>query len=193
VDTAVLTVDPQRRLSVVLAGSAGSDRRLPGSFLHEGELLTEAVRRSLREKVGIEGLDPQQLHVFDALDRDDRGWVLSVAHVDVVPFDRLSAATTVHLVPVTEARDLLYDHDEIVRRAVEWLRGEYLERPDPRRLLREPFTLRDLQRVHEAVAGRDLPRDTFRRGMQDKLRETGRMQTGVVGKPARLWERKPAV
>ena len=38
------------------------------------------------------GLNPRQLHVFDAPDRDDRGWVLSVAHCDVVPVDRLPLA-----------------------------------------------------------------------------------------------------
>lgn len=189
VDTAVLTVDDQRRLAVVLAGDTGAARRLPGTFLHEGEVLADAVRRALREKVGIEGLRPEQLHVFDRPGRDDRGWVLSVAHVDVVPFDQLSAASAVHLVPVNEASDLKYDHDEIVRRAVQWLRAEYRHQPDPRHLLREPFTLRDLQRMHEAVCGRDLPRDTFRRGMEPKLRPTGRLTSGVVGKPARLWER----
>src|SRR3984885_13436405 len=57
---------------------------LPGTFLHEGELLLDAVQRCLLEKAGVEGTRPRQLHVFDKPNRDDRGWVLSVAHMDVV-------------------------------------------------------------------------------------------------------------
>src|SRR4051812_47939943 len=88
VDTAVLTVAPDRRgLHVLLVRrngkDDGSDWALPGTFLHEGETLAEAVLRSLKEKAGLLGRAPQQLHVFDAPDRDPRGWVLSVAHVDV--------------------------------------------------------------------------------------------------------------
>ena len=47
------------------------------------------MQRCLREKAGVEGTRPRQLHVFDKPDRDDRGWVLSVAHMDVVRPERL--------------------------------------------------------------------------------------------------------
>lgn len=190
VDTAVLTVTPDGFLAVVLAGEGRGQRRLPGTFLHERERLSDAVLRSLRTKVGIEGLQPEQLRVFDNPRRDPRGWVLSVAHVDVVPFRDLSAVTAGHVVPVDDAGHLLYDHDDVLRIAVEWLRSQYLDMPDPRRLLGETFTLRDLQHLHEAVAGHPWMRDTFRRKMERRLRETGRLTSGVVGKPARLWVRE---
>ncbi|WIB61446.1 NUDIX domain-containing protein [Curtobacterium sp. MCLR17_007] len=58
---------------------------LPGTFVHEGERLADAALRWPREKAGVTGLAPRQLHVFDDPVRDDRGWVLSVARLDVVP------------------------------------------------------------------------------------------------------------
>jgi len=186
VDTAVLTV-ADGRLQVVLVESDG-ELRLPGAFLHEGEVLADAVRRSLRDKAGLTGLDPVQLHVFDALGRDDRGWVLSVAHVAVVPASALGPLP--RLTPVEEAVGLRYDHDAIVRLAVDWLRTRYRDDPDPDGLLPAEFTLRDLQLVHEAVLGERVMKDAFRRGMIDGLVETGRLSTGSVGKPARLWRRK---
>ncbi|GAA2753513.1 NUDIX hydrolase [Amnibacterium kyonggiense] len=186
VDTAVLTV-ADRRLQVVLVESDG-ELRLPGTFLHEGEVLADAVTRSLDEKAGITGIDPVQLHVFDALGRDDRGWVLSVAHVAVVPMTALDPLP--HLTPVDQAVGLRYDHDRIVRLAVDWLRDRYRATPDPDGLLREEFTLRDLQVLHEAVLGEPVMKDAFRRGMVDGLVETGRMSTGTVGKPARLWRHR---
>ena len=82
VDTALLSPDPEQGLVVLLVRRTdGTGWALPGTFLHEGERLADAVKRSLRDKAGVRGLHPHQLHVFDDPNRDDRGWVLSVAHV----------------------------------------------------------------------------------------------------------------
>ena len=189
VDTAVLTIAPEGSLSVALVRSE-NEWRLPGTFLHEGEVLADAVRRSLRDKAAITGVDPHQLHVFDALDRDDRGWVLSVAHFVAVRSDYLEIdGSGASLVPVSSSGELKYDHTAIVERAVSELRRQYRRQPDPFGLLVEPFTIRELQRIHEAVAGETLMRDTFRRRMEAMLRPTGSVTSGVVGKPAREFTR----
>ena len=196
VDTAVLTVpDGADTVHVLLVRRAGSHEKgawaLPGTFLHPGETLADAVLRSLRDKAGVQGLAPRQLHVFDDPHRDDRGWVLSVAHLDVVAWPRIAAAATaredVHLVPVEQAIGLPFDHDAIVTLAVTALRDRYRDHPDPDRLLPSPFTLHELRLLHEAVLGEPLLKDTFRRHMQPQLRATTRYREGVVGKPALLF------
>jgi 8-oxo-dGTP diphosphatase len=189
VDTAVLTVPDDGTLRVLLVRS-GDAWRLPGTFLHEGERLADAVLRSLRVKAGVTGLSPRQLHVFDDPHRDDRGWVLSVAHLDAVPASRLQIdEQNARLVPMTDVPTLPYGHQEIIALAVQTLRTDYTGLPDPAGLLAEPFTLRDLQGLHESVAGASLPRDTFRRAMQPLLRPTGGTLQGVVGKPPQLFVR----
>lgn len=185
VDTAVLTVD-EGRLSVALVERDGG-RRLPGTFLHEGELLAQAVERSLRDRTGLRGITPRQLHVFDALDRDDRGRVLSVAHLIALP---RTALHDVDLVPVTEAHGLDFDHDAIVERAVTALRDSYIDRPDPEELLGPEFTLLELHRLHCAIDPGTAQKDTFRRAMLPHLADLERLQEGVVGKPARLFRRR---
>lgn len=195
VDTAVLTVpqESDARLSVLLVRREGTHRHgqwlLPGTFLHPGETLSEAALRALRDKAAVQGLHPRQLRVFDDPQRDDRGWVLSVAHVDVVPAPRLgpSLQAAVILAPVDEITGLAFDHDAIVRLASQEMRARYREYPDPDRLLDEPFTLLQLQRLHEAVAGTGFVKDTFRRSMQERLLPTEEVSAGSVGKPARLW------
>ena len=169
---------------------------LPGTFLRERETLADAVLRCLREKAGISGRVPRQLQVFDEPGRDDRGWVLSVAHVDVVPLAALEEALKsdgVRLASVTGEPELIaglpYGHADIVAKAVEWLRAVYAEAPDPGALLEEPFTLKDLRELHEVVAGAPLMRDTFRRFMEPKLAGTGQMSDGTRGRPSRLWVR----
>lgn len=186
VDTAVLTVASGELCVGLLRDPRAHLRRLPGTFLHQGETLADAVRRSLREKAGIADVEPAQLHVFDALGRDSRGWVLSVAHLAAVRADALG---NLDLVPVTLAIDLDFDHDDIVRLAVARLRDDYSEHPDPAGLLPEVFTIAQLRGVHEAVAGERLQSDAFRRRMLGRLRETGGLQRGGVGKPAAQYRR----
>lgn len=200
VDVALLTVRDDR-LCVVLhqptAGFAAGQWALPGTFVRMDETLGEAALRALREKAGVPGRAPRQLRAFDALDRDERGRVVSVAHVDLV------AATTVNdavlaplegervLVPGRQ-RHLPFDHDQIAAEAARWARAAYRMVPDPEHLLGKTFTLLELRTLHAAVVGEaDTPgKDTFRRRMQDHLLDTGQRSSGHVGKPARLFERR---
>src|SRR5271166_2274373 len=169
VDTAVLSLDQDVGLVVLeVRRATGTGWALPGTFLHEGETLADAVDRSLREKANVRGLHPRQLHVFDDPHRDHRGWVLSVAHVDVVRLDRLASrfAETTRLMPAAAPGRLTYDHASIIARAVDHIRSRYLAEPDPDRLLDDEFTLRELRLAHEAIVGVALQRDAFRRTME---------------------------
>lgn len=197
VDTAVLTISDGRLCAVLVKSAvAASGWALPGTFLHPGETLADAVLRSLRDKAGISGRTPRQLHVFDDPERDPRGWVLSVAHVDVVPEWKLAEALQgddVRLAPVEDLvagkPKLPFDHPIILAKAVEYVRTAYADHPDPGELMREPFTLRELRLVHEVVAGEPLQRDTFRRLMESQLHATGEMSDGGRGRPSRLFGR----
>ena len=188
VDVALLTVR-DGRLSVLLHERPDGTRALPGVFVHIDETLANAALRALRDKACVTGQEPVQLRVFDDPSRDDRGRVLSVAHVDLVRIDRLGTGEHL-LAPIEDtASGLAFDHAEIVAHAAAWARALYTAAPDPRGLAGDTFTLLELQRVHEAVAGEPLQKDTFRRRMIDGLADTGRHTSGGVGKPARLYRR----
>ena len=100
--------------------------QLPSTFLHEGETLADAARRALPTKVDVEGVQPVQLVALDDPGRDGRGCVLSVAHLDVVPFGRLGALANpdIRLTPVTDTHALAFDHNPIVELAIDRLRAE---------------------------------------------------------------------
>ncbi len=192
VDTAVLTLDPEHGLVVLeVRRPTGTGWALPGTFIHEGETLAQAVDRSLRVKANVRGLHPRQLHVFDDPTRDDRGWVLSVAHVQVVRQEQLGDrfAETTRLLPVDAPGRLPYDHADIIKLAVEDVRTHYRDKPDPDGLLGDEFTLRELRIAHEAIAGRPLQRDTFRRAMEPHLVATGESSVRGRGRPAELFRR----
>jgi ADP-ribose pyrophosphatase YjhB (NUDIX family) len=167
----------------------GAPWALPGTFLHQGERLADAVTRSLTEKAGVTGGHPAQLAVFDDPQRDPRGWVLSVAHLAVIPYAALAEVLLadpeqVRLAPVSRPGPLPFDHPTILTAAKKELRRCYAERPDPGRLLGARFTMRELQDVHEAIMGTNLQKDTFRRAMESHLRGTETWSSGTVGRPS---------
>lgn len=193
------------------ADPAEGDWGLPGSFLRERERLADAVLRTLADKCAIKGLAPQQLQVFDDPGRDERGWVLTVAHLATVPADTIGKAIEnrpdLTLAPLIRPmgkqairpseelalpgrqRHLPFDHAEIVDLAVTDLRKRYRAAPDPADLLTEPFTLLELRRTHEAVFGEELQKDTFRRQMNPNIEEIEGWSDGTVGRPARLYRK----
>lgn len=207
VDVATVTVLPDQHLAVLLhkrTGDRSGEWALPGRFVRPRERLAQAVELALQEKVGLSpkvlrGRRPRQLHLFDDPDRDDRGWVLSAAHLLALPYDRLGthvdSRPDLALAPVIDGRvktpgrrRLPYGQDAIVRFALEEMRLRYGKEPDPERLLEdEPFTLAELMAVHLAVGGHPWQIDTFRRHMQAGLVETGELSSGRPGRPATLY------
>lgn len=191
VDTALLVLDGSVLMVLEVRRNDDTGWALPGTLLHPGERLVDAVDRSLRVKAGVRGLRPRQLHVFDDPSRDDRGWVLSVAHVAVVEAGRLSERLVdrTRLVPTSQPGRLPYGHGGIVSRAVDDLRLRYRAAPDPDGLLGAEFTVLELRLAHEAVAGERLQRDWFRRTMEPLLEATGTVVAGGRGRPAELFRR----
>lgn len=207
VDVATITVLPDHQLAILLhkrTGDRSGEWALPGRFVRPRERLAQAVELALQEKVGLSpkvlrDRRPRQLHLFDDPDRDDRGWVLSAAHLLALPYDRLGphvdSRPDLTLAPVVDGRvktpgrrRLPYGQDEIVRFALEEMRRLYGKEPDPERILEdEPFTLAELMAVHLAVGGHPWQIDTFRRHMQAGLVETGELSSGRPGRPATLY------
>lgn len=85
---------------------------------------------------------------------------------------------------------LPFEQDVIVQKSLQDLRARYKNLPDPDFLLPKTFTMYQLRKIHEAVLGRPLDKDLFRRTMEDKLARTGQMSVGTVGKPAQMFKRK---
>ncbi|WP_370892324.1 NUDIX domain-containing protein [Janibacter sp. GXQ6167] len=185
-------------------------RALPGGFVHDRETVAQTVSRVLATKVGIDGelpSPPRLLRVFDDPDRDDRSWVVSVAHSLSLPEASLRGARG-DLVPVRpdgrleHEMGLLFDHDQIVEAALAALRERYDFRyrfrdtfPDPDRFLPPPYTTRQLRRLHEAVVGARLHKDNFARRMSPHLSAVQRngqpvMSEGMRGRPAALYRPK---
>jgi 8-oxo-dGTP diphosphatase len=62
---------------------------------------------------------------------------------------------------------LLFDHDEMVRRALQTLRTRLSYHPIGFNLLPEKFTMPELQRLYETILGRTLDRRNFQKKIHD--------------------------
>lgn len=188
VDVSVLTVVDEQLNVVVVQSPWGP--ALPGTFIHPGETLADAAERALATKAGVSGLEFYQLGMFDAPARDNRGWVLSMAHGAAVRIAELPAET--ELMPITDGRPestLAFDHADMVAASVVELRNNYAAQVDPARLLPASFTLLQLRRLYEVVFHKQLPKDSFRRHFDDALTGTGRLSSAAGGRPAELYAR----
>ncbi len=82
-----------------------------------------------------------------------------------------------------------FDHRRILATAVSRLRGKIKFRPVVFELLPPTFTLLQLQRVVEALAGQPLHKQNFRRLVEKGglVEGTGKQASGTGGRPAELF------
>jgi len=90
---------------------------------------------------------------------------------------------------------MLHDHRRILATAIARLRAKIKYRPVVFELMPESFTLLQLQRAVEALAGRTLHKPNFRRliDQQALVEETGGLATETGGRPAKLFRFRPQV
>lgn len=83
-----------------------------------------------------------------------------------------------------------HDHRRILATAMARLRAKIRYHPVVFELMPETFTLWQLQQAFEAVAGRLLHKQNFRRFIEQQalVEETGAVERGVAGRPAKLFQ-----
>lgn len=188
VDVAVLTY-ADTTVKVLVVKHRRGQFALPGTFLHERELLTAAADRALAAKADLADAKFRQLAILDNPDRDDRGWVLSVAYTAAVPHSSLPAGAI--LLDAYAITDLAFDHADIVGLAVADLRERYAVAVDPAGFLGDAFSVSQLRQLYEVIFDRELQKDGFRRHVAGALISTGDYAQASTGRPAETFRRKP--
>lgn len=98
---------------------------LPGGFVDEFEPLEAAAVRELEEECGIRGVELWQFRAFGDPHRDPRGHTVSIGYLGVLtsPAQATAAddAADAQWFPLDRLPPLAFDHDEVVRAAVERL------------------------------------------------------------------------
>lgn len=184
----------------------------------QGEDLFDAAERELKEETHLErerdDVFLEQLYTFGKPGRDPRGRVITVAYYALISpeaYHRVQADDDAveakwfgigravlgeerHSAEVQFLPEMAFDHEEIMVKAIERVRGKIDYDPRlARALLPKEFTAKEFRRVHEIVKGETYDRSNFSKRFK-RMVEDGRFietdetkeQRGA-GRPARLY------
>lgn len=153
---------------------------LMGGFVDPAESLDSAAKRILHQLTGLENVYMEQLYVFGDLDRDPGGRIVSVSYFSLIKINEhdreLALKNGASWIPLSEMPELIFDHSNMVKKALRKLRIRARTQPIGFELLPEKFTIPQLQRLYEAIYQRPFDKRNFRRkllsmGLLEKLNE----------------------
>lgn len=140
---------------------------LMGGFVQENEAVDDAARRILAELTGLTEVYMDQVEAFGSLGRDTGERVISVAYYSMIDIDdydhELVKKHNAFWVSIDELPDLVFDHNEMVEKALVRLRQQVTDHPVVFNLLPGEFTLTKLQTAYEAILGEALDKRNFRK------------------------------
>ncbi|MEM7162829.1 MAG: NUDIX domain-containing protein [Bacteroidota bacterium] len=190
-------------------GILGQSPAIPGDLIRESEDLDRAAERILRELTGLEKIFLEQFHSFGKPDRisknKDIEWlktvraepdarVITVAYYSLIRSDSYEIAASsfakrAYWKPIDQIPELSFDHNEIIDEALKNLKFRIKYQPIGFELLPEKFTMRQLQRIYEAILGIKLDKRNFRRKILKMkfLIPSNEKQIGVPHKPAQFY------
>ena len=144
---------------------------LMGGFVKRDEDVDEAAKRVLFQLTGLHDIYMQQVGAFGSVNRDSGDRVVSVAYFALVEVsdvnDELTHQNSAYWESINEMPPLLFDHREMVERALNCLRALLHSQPVGFRLLPPLFTLSQLQQLYEAILGKQLDKRNFRKRINE--------------------------
>jgi 8-oxo-dGTP diphosphatase len=169
---------------------------LPGNLVNEDEDLDAGAARILHELTGLKDAHLEQLYTFGDVNRHPLGRVITVAYYSLIRIKKyklqpkVSFAKRAVWVSVSEIPQLAFDHNQIVDKALERLRGKLRYKPIGFELLPEKFTLTQLQDLYESILQIPIDKRNFRKKMltYDLLVELDEKQEGVSHRAAKLYK-----
>lgn len=167
---------------------------LPGDRLRINEHLREAAYNVLSRLTGLRDIYLEQLSAFGNMDRHPSDRVVTIAYYALVNISEnepkaASFASRAEWIPLSQIKDLAYDHNRILDKALRRLRRRFRGKPVGFELLPEKFTLSQLRRLYESALDQPLDKRNFRRKMlkMDFLIPLEEKQKDVAHKAARFY------
>ncbi|HWR74483.1 MAG TPA: NUDIX domain-containing protein [Bacteroidales bacterium] len=140
---------------------------LTGGFVQEKESLDAAASRVLHSLTGLSDLYMEQLYTYGATDRDPGARVISTAYFALIGIHELDPVIRrqngAHWRSISNLPELIFDHRNMVDRALTELVETVKVRPVGFELLPENFTLVQLQNLYEAIYQRSIDKRNFRK------------------------------
>lgn len=198
VDAIIFNYSTEGGLSILLVKRKNKPFKntwaLPGGFVDNDETLKKAIKREVKEEVGLKIKGPDFLSVFDTPERDPRGRVVSAAFCFYLndPLQTLNAgsdAKDAMWFGIEELPDLAFDHSTLIEASLNHLKNKCLNSTVIFKLLKDKFTFSEFQLLLEYITKTNFDRRNFKKkvlqmGILDQLNET---DSSSAGRPATLY------
>lgn len=197
IDNLIFSLQDNKLKILLIKHDKGASRgqwALPGGWIRYDENLRDAAARHLFALTGVKDLYLEQLKTFGRVNRLPKERVVTVAYYALIRMDlypivagpNAQAASWYH---VKDIPTLIYDHQEIVDYALNFLRHKVRHEPIGFNLLPKKFTLLQLQSLYEAILDVKLDKPNFRRKLikMNLLVKHDEKQVGVAHRAANLY------
>lgn len=153
---------------------------LMGGFVAPEESLDRSAQRIVSQLTGLDDVYMEQLFAFGDINRDAGGRIISVAYFSLIKINEHDSELVkkhgASWISVTQLPQLIFDHQDMVKKALRKLRIRARTQPIGFELLPEKFTIPQLQRLYEAIYQAPFDKRNFRRkllamGLLGKLNE----------------------
>jgi len=176
-------------------GTSDSYWALPGGLVKNDESLKDAVQRELREETNVSVDYFEQLFTFgDDIFRDPRNRVVSVAYFALVNPSKLeikadSDAENVQWFKISEVPAMAFDHNIILKKALERIKAKLTYEPIGFDLLPKEFLFSELENLYCTILDKEIERRNFRKKILSFgiVEETENYSPIKTGRPAKLF------
>jgi len=138
---------------------------LIGGFLKKQENINKAASRILNRLTGLHDIYMEQVHTYSKLDRDPKERTISVSYFALIDIAHqckdLLKDNPIKWFDIKDRPDLIFDHNKMVKDALASLRNKISNKPIGFQLLPEKFTMRQLQKMYEAILDTELDKRNF--------------------------------
>ncbi|RZL57723.1 MAG: NUDIX domain-containing protein [Pedobacter sp.] len=128
---------------------------LMGGFIGNDEDLDGAAKRILLELTGLHDVYLEQLNAYGSPDRDPIERTISVVYFALIDINKYSAQINdqyhAEWFKTTDVPELIFDHNEMVKSAMDKIRYQAALHPILFELLPKKFTIPQLQNLYEQV------------------------------------------
>ncbi len=168
---------------------------LPGGAMYNNELIMDAAKRELNEKTGISDVNLSMCKVIDTIDRSPIRRMIAICFIGVMDIKKVellkstSKTSESGWVDINYVNNLAYDHDEVLKFAIEELKNKIITTDILKSLFPDEFTLPELHNVYNSILGIDIDRRNFRKKMLNLnlISDTNKTIVYKGKKPAKLY------
>ena len=140
---------------------------LAGGFVNENESFDAAASRILYNLTGLKKVFLEQSYCFGSVNRDPGARVISTSYFALIKIqdidEQLKEKNGASWRSISRLPELIFDHSEMVAKALNELVRQVKVKPVGFELLPEKFTLVQLQDLYEAIYQRKVDKRNFRK------------------------------